>query len=66
VKSQRQREVQALPKLDRVRGELGELFPQTSWLRNLAIAVLLPCYNEAHRQSAATSAFAPLWGGDRT
>jgi len=36
-----------LPKLDRVREELDELFPQTAWVRNRSIAVLLPCYNEA-------------------
>ena len=33
-------------KLDRVRDELDELLPQTSWVRNTSIAVLLPCYNE--------------------
>ncbi|RMF06084.1 MAG: glycosyltransferase, partial [Alphaproteobacteria bacterium] len=36
----------ALPKLDRVREELDELLPQSSWVRNRSIAVLLPCYNE--------------------
>lgn len=36
-----------LPKLDHVREELNELFPQTSWVRGRSIAVLLPCYNEA-------------------
>jgi len=35
-----------LSKLDRVREELDELFPQSSWVRNKSIAVLLPCYNE--------------------
>jgi len=34
-------------KLDRVRGELDELLPQSSWVKNRSIAVLLPCYNEA-------------------
>jgi len=35
-----------LPKLDHVREELNEVFPQTSWVRGRSIAVLLPCYNE--------------------
>jgi glycosyltransferase involved in cell wall biosynthesis len=35
-----------LPKLDRVEKELDDLFPQSSWVRNKSIAVLLPCYNE--------------------
>lgn len=35
-----------MPKLDRVKEELDELFPQSSWVRNKSIAVLLPCYNE--------------------
>ncbi len=40
-------EIFALPRLDRVREEIDELFPQSSWLRGRSIAVLLPCYNEA-------------------
>ena len=36
-----------MPKLDHVREELNEVFPQTSWVRGRSIAVLLPCYNEA-------------------
>jgi len=36
-----------LPQLERVREELQELFPQSAWVRNRSIAVLLPCYNEA-------------------
>ena len=36
-----------MSKLDRVREEIGELFPQAAWVRNRSIAVLLPCYNEA-------------------
>jgi glycosyltransferase involved in cell wall biosynthesis len=36
-----------LPKLDHVREEISELFPQTSWVSGRSIAVLLPCYNEA-------------------
>lgn len=35
-----------MPKLDRVRDEIEELLPQTSWVKNRSIAVLLPCYNE--------------------
>lgn len=35
-----------MSKLDRVREEIGELFPQSAWVRNRSIAVLLPCYNE--------------------
>jgi len=35
-----------LPKLDRVREELDALLPQSSWVKNRSIAVLLPCYNE--------------------
>lgn len=35
-----------MPKLDRVRDEIDELLPQTSWVKNRSIAVLLPCYNE--------------------
>jgi len=36
-----------LPKLDQVREEISELFPQSAWVRGRSIAVLLPCYNEA-------------------
>ena len=36
-----------MSRLDRVREEIDELFPQASWLRGRSIAVLLPCYNEA-------------------
>lgn len=36
-----------MSKLDHVREEIGELLPQTSWVRNRSIAILLPCYNEA-------------------
>ena len=36
-----------LSKLDRVRDEIGDLFPQSAMVRNRSIAVLLPCYNEA-------------------
>ena len=36
-----------MPKLDHVREEISELFPQTSWVSGRSIAVLLPCYNEA-------------------
>ncbi|MGB9043651.1 MAG: glycosyltransferase family 2 protein [Pseudolabrys sp.] len=39
--------MRALSKLDHVREEIDELFPQTSWVRGRSIAVLLPCYNEA-------------------
>ena len=46
-----------MSKLDRVREELGELFPQTSWLRNRSIAVLLPCYNEAAAIGEVVRAF---------
>lgn len=35
-----------MPKLDRIREELEELLPQSSWVKNQSIAVLLPCYNE--------------------
>jgi glycosyltransferase involved in cell wall biosynthesis len=35
-----------LSKLDRVRDEIGDLFPQSAMVRNRSIAVLLPCYNE--------------------
>lgn len=35
-----------MPKLERVRDELDELLPQSSWVKNQSIAVLLPCYNE--------------------
>ncbi len=35
-----------MPKLDRIREELDELLPQSSFVRNRSIAVLLPCYNE--------------------
>jgi len=35
-----------LPKLERIREELEELLPQSSWVKNQSIAVLLPCYNE--------------------
>jgi glycosyltransferase involved in cell wall biosynthesis len=31
----------------RIREELSELLPQTSFVKNRSIAVLLPCYNEA-------------------
>ncbi|GBE42166.1 undecaprenyl-phosphate mannosyltransferase [bacterium BMS3Bbin10] len=35
-----------MPKLERIREELEELLPQSSWVKNQSIAVLLPCYNE--------------------
>ncbi len=35
-----------MPKFERVREELDALLPQTSWIKNRSIAVLLPCYNE--------------------
>ncbi len=35
-----------MSKLDRIREELDDLLPQTSWVRNQSIAILLPCYNE--------------------
>ncbi|MFQ5625488.1 MAG: glycosyltransferase family 2 protein [Methyloligellaceae bacterium] len=35
-----------MPKLERIREELDELLPQSSWVKNQSIAVLLPCYNE--------------------
>jgi hypothetical protein len=36
-----------LSKLDRVREEIDDLFPQSATMvRNRSIAVLLPCYNE--------------------
>lgn len=35
-----------MPKLERVREELDALLPQSSWVKNRSIAVLLPCYNE--------------------
>ena len=38
--------VTVLSKLDRVRDEIGDLFPQSAMVRNRSIAVLLPCYNE--------------------
>lgn len=46
-----------MPKLDRVREEIGELFPQSAWVRNRAIAVLLPCYNEAAAVGAVVRDF---------
>lgn len=35
-----------MSKLDRVRDEIDDLFPQSTMVRNRSIAVLLPCYNE--------------------
>lgn len=35
-----------MSKFERVREELSELQPLTSWVKNRSIAVLLPCYNE--------------------
>ena len=35
-----------MSKLDRVRDEIEDLFPQSTLVRNRSIAVLLPCYNE--------------------
>ena len=35
-----------MSRLEHVREELDELLPQSSWVKNQAIAVLLPCYNE--------------------
>lgn len=36
-----------MPEPRRVRAELDALFPQSAWVKNRSIAVLLPCYNEA-------------------
>lgn len=46
-----------MPKLERVRQELDELFPQSAWVRNRSIAVLLPCYNEAAAIGAVVADF---------
>lgn len=35
-----------MSRLDHVRNEIDDLLPQTSWVSNKSIAVLLPCYNE--------------------
>ena len=46
-----------LSKLDHVREEIGEMFPQASWVRGRSIAVLLPCYNEAAAVGDVVHAF---------
>ena len=46
-----------LSKLDLVREEIGEMFPQASWVRGRSIAVLLPCYNEAAAVGDVVHAF---------
>ena len=46
-----------LSKLDHVREEIRETFPQASWVRGRSIAVLLPCYNEAAAVGDVVHAF---------
>lgn len=41
----------------RIRDELEALLPQTSFVRNKSIAVLLPCYNEATTIAAVIDSF---------
>ncbi len=36
-----------MPKPERIREEIDDLFPHHSWVANRSVAVLLPCYNEA-------------------
>lgn len=42
---------------ERIRDELAELMPQTSFVRNRSIAVLLPCFNEATTIAAVVDGF---------
>ena len=50
-------ETHVLPKLDQIREQIGEMFPQVSWVRGRSIAVLLPCYNEAASIGDVVQAF---------
>jgi glycosyltransferase involved in cell wall biosynthesis len=54
-----------LSKLDRVRDEIGDLFPQSAMVRNRSIAVLLPCYNEEAAITAVIEGFQRALPGAR-
>jgi len=54
-----------LSKLDRVRDEIDDLFPQSAMVRNRSIAVLLPCYNEEAAITAVIEGFQRALPGAR-
>lgn len=54
-----------MSKLDRVRDEIDDLFPQSSMVRNRSIAVLLPCYNEETAIAAVIDGFKRALPGAR-
>ncbi|WIG49335.1 MAG: RfbJ protein [Afipia sp.] len=54
-----------MSKLDRVRDEIDDLFPQSAMVRNRSIAVLLPCYNEEAAITAVIEGFQRALPGAR-
>lgn len=46
-----------MSQLERARQEIGELLAPSAWAKNRAIAVLLPCYNEAASVASVVAGF---------